>query len=434
MTPDEQKATAWGRSKGLLGAKEVAQGGWLAQRIGNNSSLMDEFNKELSAFRNQSGAMPANIEPLHSAERQGLNTIINPGLLGGGGMVQGQQALKDIMADPTGAIAKYTNPQSTEMINRAGGYYDQAAANNTAGAREITSGEIDARLNPFISNVIDTSVNELNQSGERARAALLAKQRQRGSSSYGDTQSGIQLSDLTRDLLHAEGKIRAGYKYQGYNDARGAVQQDRGRQLQAGQNFAGLGTNATNTATSAQGISNAALNSAIGLPTKLFETGQIGTQVGFDVANQQVDAGRYVRDYNQNINDIISNDYLANQNYPRENIAATQSLLTPYQSTIQQAGQTQGTKSSKLGNALSIAGTAASIFSDKRLKQDIVLSGEKDGIKLYDFSYLGGETRYRGVMADEIEKDYPDAVSVADNGFMMVDYSKLPVNFEVVNG
>lgn len=66
------------------------------------------------------------------------------------------------------------------------------------------------------------------------------------------------------------------------------------------------------------------------------------------------------------------------------------------------------------------------LFSDRRLKRDVVRVGEfMPGVGLYEYRYLWDDELQRGVMADELEKVRPDAVSYDANGFAMVDYGRL---------
>jgi hypothetical protein len=68
--------------------------------------------------------------------------------------------------------------------------------------------------------------------------------------------------------------------------------------------------------------------------------------------------------------------------------------------------------------------------SDRRLKQNIVEIGvdEATGLPLYEFEYkILPMSRFRGVMADDVEKRYPDAVSVGKHGFKLVNYSMLGI-------
>jgi hypothetical protein len=71
-----------------------------------------------------------------------------------------------------------------------------------------------------------------------------------------------------------------------------------------------------------------------------------------------------------------------------------------------------------------LAGTAAMgamMFSDRRLKKDVVSLG--DG--WYEYTYIWGGPRRVGVMADELALTRPDLVHVHESGYLMVDYGGL---------
>jgi uncharacterized caspase-like protein len=79
-------------------------------------------------------------------------------------------------------------------------------------------------------------------------------------------------------------------------------------------------------------------------------------------------------------------------------------------------------------NAAGVA--AARISSDIRLKQDIAALGRtRDGLQLYRYRYIGDDTFYVGVMAQEVAQSRPDAVVRGADGFLQVDYGKLGVPF-----
>ena len=64
--------------------------------------------------------------------------------------------------------------------------------------------------------------------------------------------------------------------------------------------------------------------------------------------------------------------------------------------------------------------------SDRKLKEDIKLEGKSpSGVNIYSFKYKGEEGRYKGVMAQETLK----AAIFNIPGYLMVDYSKLDVEF-----
>jgi hypothetical protein len=84
-----------------------------------------------------------------------------------------------------------------------------------------------------------------------------------------------------------------------------------------------------------------------------------------------------------------------------------------------------------LGAATAIGGAYASKGSDVRIKDNIKYAGTKNGFNVYDFNYLGGDNRYRGVMAQEVMKQRPDAVESRD-GVYWVNYGALGIQLEAV--
>ncbi len=75
-------------------------------------------------------------------------------------------------------------------------------------------------------------------------------------------------------------------------------------------------------------------------------------------------------------------------------------------------------------------------LSDERLKENIEYIETIDNVNVYEFDYIDkshGKDRYRGVMAQQVKGFYPDAVFTDSSGYYKVDYSKLPVNMEIVH-
>lgn len=74
--------------------------------------------------------------------------------------------------------------------------------------------------------------------------------------------------------------------------------------------------------------------------------------------------------------------------------------------------------------------------SDPRLKEDVVLVGqdERTGLSLYEFSYIDDpeKRRFVGVMANEVEERFPDAVSVDPSGYLTVNYAHLGIEMKEV--
>lgn len=81
-----------------------------------------------------------------------------------------------------------------------------------------------------------------------------------------------------------------------------------------------------------------------------------------------------------------------------------------------------------MNNLLNAAGTAAKVYaaSDIRLKQNIVATGETHaGIPVFEYSYIWGPERFKGVMAQDVLMVKPEAVTVHSSGYMVVNYGML---------
>ena len=67
-------------------------------------------------------------------------------------------------------------------------------------------------------------------------------------------------------------------------------------------------------------------------------------------------------------------------------------------------------------------------FSDRRLKENIQRVGthERTQLPIYKFNYIKTpDKQFIGVMADDVEKKYPDMVHTMPNGFKAVNYDGL---------
>jgi hypothetical protein len=81
-------------------------------------------------------------------------------------------------------------------------------------------------------------------------------------------------------------------------------------------------------------------------------------------------------------------------------------------------------------NTLSTIASLATIGSaiagsDRRIKENIIPEGTKwKGLNIYTYNYIGDNVRRRGVMAQDVEGIYPDAV-VTINGIKHVKYEEI---------
>ena len=74
--------------------------------------------------------------------------------------------------------------------------------------------------------------------------------------------------------------------------------------------------------------------------------------------------------------------------------------------------------------------TGSGTGSDVRLKEDITHIRVSDsGINIYTFRYIGEDVLYQGVIAQELLGSNNNAVLIDDNGYYMVDYNLIDVDF-----
>ena len=114
-----------------------------------------------------------------------------------------------------------------------------------------------------------------------------------------------------------------------------------------------------------------------------------------------------------------------------------------FQQGLSNAGQTFGNMANTQANVYNTAmnaegefygallGAGATIYkSDRRLKENIEEVGrdERTMLPLYEFEYKGGSgKRFLGVMAQDVEKKYPQFVFTMPDGFKAVDYAGLGI-------
>lgn len=88
--------------------------------------------------------------------------------------------------------------------------------------------------------------------------------------------------------------------------------------------------------------------------------------------------------------------------------------------------QQQAKQNNMLQGLFGLGGAGIMAMSDRRLKHNIVEKGKTpSGLKVYEFSYNGSESRYLGHMSDEVKEVFPEAVVTMSNGYEAVNYGML---------
>lgn len=133
---------------------------------------------------------------------------------------------------------------------------------------------------------------------------------------------------------------------------------------------------------------------------------------------------------NQN-NAAAGQSYLSSMNQSNQTTMQGRQLAMQGLTSIlgsQTSAYNAGQQSGGMGGLGSVLGGAASLytaFSDARLKKDVrKIADDRRGFGWYEFSYTWGGPRHIGVLAQEVEKFVPSAVSEI-GGLKAVDYAQL---------
>lgn len=152
-------------------------------------------------------------------------------------------------------------------------------------------------------------------------------------------------------------------------------------------------------------------------------------------------ANDYMNQYGAQAQGQAQNEINAQMLYDQQSQSAEADAIMQYMQLMSgiggQFGTSTGTQKSgggllgSLGGIMTGAGMLAkaggigAIFSDERLKENIKRVGQTDdGLPIYTYTYKGGQTVHMGVMAQDVAKAKPEAVSRIGD-FLAVDYGAL---------
>lgn len=291
------------------------------------------------------------------------------------------QFVAPLTGTQTGAIQNIIEAQGMTAP-----YFAKASDYTTAGAQNVgrlTADQIAQYQNPYTQSVIDPTIKAMRQQ----QGQDLAQQQSQAirSGAFGGDRAGIARAVTMGQQDLARAQAEGGLRSQAYQQAvqtaagqQGIAAADLARQMQAGQQFAGLGT----------GAQAAALQ-------------QAQAQMGAGMAEQQTQQADLTARYQQ---------FLQERGY---DFQTAQFLANIAMGTGALSGSTTTTTA------------PMPFFSDRRLKKDIdMVATTKDGLPVYDFKYKGDDEPHRGYMAQDVEKKYPDAVGLA-GGYKTIDYNKV---------
>ena len=269
-------------------------------------------------------------------------------------------------------------PQAGQLANIANQTYDTATAANYA--------------NPYQAQVISGALTDLGEAYGQSSRAMDASAI--GAGAFGGSRQGIENVLGQERYLDSVADTSARLRQAGFESGAARFAQDRAAQMQGATTQIG------------------ALQSA-----------SQGLQA-YGAQARGIEQARLAEGYR---------DFIEAREYPAGQIRQMVGALSgaPIRSYGEERSGSVGTPvgGPSIFGQVAGAGLAAYQMSDIRLKKDIKLVGKSPkGIKIYNFKYLGDDKTYQGVMAHQV----PQAATANQFGYLMVDYSKLDVEFKEV--
>lgn len=227
---------------------------------------------------------------------------------------------------------------------------------------------------------------------------------------------------------------------QAYDDAMKELSQDQNDARQQATYQATIGSGAEAQRMQGMdvtqgGFANSAAQQALGqqlnIGSQSFNQNMAGAGYQNQLRQQQMSEAMQKRGFSLNeINAILTGQQVGMPGMPTFN-TASKSETAQYNNAAQNAGQygldAFSAQQAGMNSAMSGLAGGAMMFSDRRLKKNIVKLGKWKDYNVYRYEYIGGAEGnwHVGVMADEVERINPAAVVMDKSGYKMVDYGRL---------
>lgn len=306
-----------------------------------------------------------------------------------------QQPYQKYSNDPNAFVAGLTPTQQAGIQNTnlmagaAQPFYQAGAAATLSGMQNVgplTQQQIGYYQNPYTQAVVNPTLQALQQQ-QRQQLAEQQAQAIRGGA-FGGDRAGLARAQLMGQQNLAQAQAIAPLYQQGYNTAlqtaagqQNVIGADLARMMTGGQQLANLGMGAQ--------------------------------QAGLAGAQAQMQAGQAQQQTEQAGKQAMYNQFMQEQGYPFQ---VAQFLANIATGTGALSGNTTAGTSTTTGGG--------GFFSDKRLKENVEKVGEtNDGQPIYRYNYKGDPRTQIGLMAQDVEKEHPEAVGLA-GGYKTVDYKK----------
>jgi len=278
----------------------------------------------------------------------------------------------------------------------------------TGQAASLLGQDIGAYQSPYQQQVIDLAMGDIQRQADIARGS--AQDRAIRSGAFGGSRSAILEAESQRPYAEAMQRTAVEGRQRGYEQAQAAAERDVARQQQM-QMFA----------------------PELELRARQQQAGLLGGLQGQQVQQLGLlgQAGAQQQMLQQRAIDAQRGEFQRALGYGPQQIG----LLGAGMGTPLVGGTTTGQQKTGLGDVLGTGAqlaTMAMMMSDERLKENIEPIGtSENGHNVYTWDWndkakeLGVNDPTTGVLAQEVMKYMPEAVSKHANGYYMVNYGVL---------
>lgn len=319
---------------------------------------------------------------------------------------------------PQGGIPN-VNQAAAQGIYGAGqgAAFEMGYAPQQVQAGQLATTDLSQYQNPYTQQVIDAQAQDVLRNAQIGMQNLGAQAQ--AARAFGGSRHGIAQAEIGRGAADVLGQQAAALRAQGFQNAQQAAQADIANRMAADQFNVQSGL--------------AGSQQRLAAGNQLGNVSNLGFTMGQQINQNLYDQGALQQAAQQALIDAAKQQYAGYVGAPANTINYVSNAV----GAVPMGGgatQTQ-TGSPGMGQTLStILGLAKFAgFSDENLKTNIkYIDKTLSGIEMYTWDWnekakeLGIDSQPKaGVIAQKILLTHPDAVSVADNGYLMVDYSKI---------
>lgn len=245
----------------------------------SSNSTLDELLSLITTY-GQGGVMPLGFEPLHDWEKSALEALS----AGNNAAQASLDKSNEIFAQIKDLLTQNAQPMTDDEFNQLLERYN----------------------NPYQEEVVNSTLTDIREQAANARARLTGS----SSAGFGSSSLDRQLSELNDSELDAIRRASSGLNYEGFNSLVNTIEN------RANSNRSTAISAASALAPAAQGIQ---------------QSGIYARDTAISDLVNRLNAGKYVRDYNQQLADVASGEIQREQDYPLTQLQTLMNLLQAFQ-------------------------------------------------------------------------------------------------------